>query len=389
MNKNYHKTETPSCCSAPASNAPLWRRYLEAMLAIAAVLALYYGARALGFAPDGFGVTENMTLGAALVMGLVAATSTCVATSGGLLLGISSRYAEQHPELRGFDKFKPHLYFNLGRLASYGFLGGAVGAAGTAFALSPWSSGLIILIASAAMIILGFQLLKVFSSLARFMPRLPRFLSMDNAASPKGAFLAGASTFFLPCGFTQALQLYVLSVGGVFLGASTMFVFALGTLPALLSVGALASVIKGQTQQYFLKFAGAAVLLIGFMNVRSGLTLMGLNPGLALVVPVTTAGAEAPIAKEGKQTVRMKIVGLQYEPANFTVKKGVPVEWLIDSSGARGCSRVLTAPKLGLTTFLKPQGIKKITFTPQESGFIAFSCSMGMTTPGAGFRVVD
>jgi sulfite exporter TauE/SafE len=87
------------------------------------------------------------------------------------------------------------------------------------------------------------------------------------------AFVLGAATFFLPCGFTQALQVYVLSQASFAAGALTMLAFALGTLPAMLSLSAIASLARGGFQKHFLRFAGAAVILLGLMNIRYGLVL--------------------------------------------------------------------------------------------------------------------
>ena len=50
------------------------------------------------------------------LLGLTAGISTCMALIGGLVLGISTRFAEKHPHLSGKNKFIPHLYFNLGRI---------------------------------------------------------------------------------------------------------------------------------------------------------------------------------------------------------------------------------------------------------------------------------
>jgi sulfite exporter TauE/SafE len=48
--------------------------------------------------------------------------------------------------------------------------------------------------------------------------------------------LSGALTFFLPCGFTFAMQLYALSTGNFWMGMAVMAIFAIGTLPGLLSI---------------------------------------------------------------------------------------------------------------------------------------------------------
>src|SRR2546422_749324 len=52
----------------------------------------------------------------------------------------------------------------------------------------------------------------------KLQPKMPKFLAhkiYDASGKPSNVtpLLVGAATFFLPCGFTQALQLYVLSQG--------------------------------------------------------------------------------------------------------------------------------------------------------------------------------
>lgn len=51
--------------------------------------------------------------------------------------------------------------------------------------------------------------------------------------------IVGFATFFLPCGFTQSMQVAALSSGSFASGLAIMLAFALGTLPmlALLSFG--------------------------------------------------------------------------------------------------------------------------------------------------------
>jgi len=48
------------------------------------------------FFTNGVTVQDNMGLWFIFVLGLVASFSSCIAVAGGLLLGISTRYAEQH-----------------------------------------------------------------------------------------------------------------------------------------------------------------------------------------------------------------------------------------------------------------------------------------------------
>lgn len=340
------------------------------------------------------GITDNMSYGFVFMIGLVAAFSTCLAVTGGLLLAVAAKYNEQNPHSNGFQKFKPHIYFNIGRVASYTVLGGTVGALGSVLTLSPKVNGFLTILTSAVMLILGLQMLKLFPWLKRFQPQMPKFLGhkvhdLASGESKTGPFILGASTFFLPCGFTQALQLYVLSKGSWQAGALTMLVFSLGTLPALISLSTISSFAKGAVQSYFLKFAGVIVILLGVFNIRNGANLVGIDTNVlaAFQKADVAPGANVQIV-DGKQIAQMTVTGLTYTPHQFIVKQGIPVEFRIDGKAAEGCAQVIMFPTLGITEYLPKDSIKTISFTPQETGEIPFRCTMGMTTFNSKFTVV-
>ena len=120
---------------------------------------------------------------------------------------------------------------------------------------------------------MGINLLDVFPWARKLQLTLPSFIGkkvhglkeINHTLMP---FLLGAVTFFLPCGFTQSMQIYTLTTGNFVEGALTMFIFALGTLPvlALLSFSFLG--IKNKTQSsIFFKAAGLIVLFFGAINL--------------------------------------------------------------------------------------------------------------------------
>lgn len=373
-----------------------WKDYLQIGSIFLCLVSAYYILKQFNLVPN-IGISERMSYGVIFLIGLVAAASTCIAVVGGLLLAVSEKYSELHPELTGAQKFRPHIYFNIGRVVGYMAFGGAVGGIGSVLTLSPQANGYLIVLISLVMLMLGFQLLHLFPWMKRFSPKMPKFISHKihdlSTKDTKGApFTLGALTFFLPCGFTQALQLYVLASGDWKIGALTMFVFALGTLPALISLSAISSFAKGAFQRDFLKFAGVSVVLLAIFNINNGLTLTGLNLNFASALSSNknVAKANTPSAQivDGKQIVKMAVKGYSYEPSQFTVVAGVPVEWQIDGAGAVGCGQVLVMPTLGISKYLSPQGITPITFTPTQTGTIPFNCSMGMMTRGASFTVV-
>jgi len=351
------------------------------------IVALFIILRRLDIIP-GFGISEGMGYGIVFLIGLVAAVSTCMAVTGGLLLALSAKYRERYPNLTGIQRFRPHLFFNIGRIASYTLLGAAVGALGSVLTLSPRLTGIITIIASVAMVVIGLQMLRIFPFLSRLSLKMPKALAhrvYDSHGNqhPLAPFLFGAATFFFPCGFTQALQLYVLSTGSALTGGLTMLIFSLGTLPGLLSIGALSSALRGAWQRDFLRAAAVIVVLLGVFNIGNGLTLAGASVALGSTLTGGGTGAGGSVAlANGVQVVEMSVRSLDYEPAEFTITQGIPVEWRIDGRGAVGCAQVLSVPSLGITEYLPPDSIKTIRFTPNKPGTITFSCSMGMAGPG-------
>jgi uncharacterized protein len=368
------------------------RKYLEITAAFVILTAIALALQRFQLLPRGFNVSDQMSYGLVFLIGLVASVSSCLAVTGGLLVALAAKYNEANPYLTDRQRLIPPLYFNAGRIVSYTLLGGLVGALGAALTLTPELNGMLALIASLLMILLGLNMLGLFPSLRLFLPSLPPSLShrLHDAAAreTKGAaFLLGAATFFLPCGFTQALQLYVLSKASFSVGALTMLAFAIGTLPALLSLSAVSSLAKGAFQRHFLRFAGAAVILLGIFNIQYGLVLTGSSTSrpanaepLAVAADVQPGGAV--------QRMSMKVVGLSYTPHQFTVKQGIPVEWWIDGSDAAACGAVLLSPRLGIRTRLSDTSTTLVKFTPQAPGDYAFNCGMGMMTADAKITVL-
>lgn len=231
------------------------------------------------------GMSDSISYGLVFVIGLIAATSTCLAISGGLLLTFASGYNEKYPDAKGWAKFKPHIFFNVGRIVSYTVLGGLVGLLGSIFTFSIKATAIITLIASVMMIVMGLHLLKI-PFFSRFKVTMPKFISHKiHDSSEKGknsmrfvslqAFALGAATFFLPCGFTQSLQLYILTKGSFIVGALTMLVFSLGTLPALLGVGMISTFSSGKLKKGMMVFAAVLVIILGFLSMRAALLLLG------------------------------------------------------------------------------------------------------------------
>ena len=128
------------------------------------LLILYFVARWFGLFNLNV-ASGNSGVMVALLVGLVAGLSTCMALVGGLVLGISARHAEKHPEATAMQKFRPHIYFNLGRIIGYAVLGGMIGLIGQAARPSVNTLGFLTMVIGAVMIFFGLKLIEIFPAL--------------------------------------------------------------------------------------------------------------------------------------------------------------------------------------------------------------------------------
>ncbi len=211
----------------------------------------------------------------AFVVGLVASVSTCMAVVGGLVLSMSATFAKEG------DKVRPQIMFHAGRIVSFFLLGGVIGVLGSVFRLSGFGSLVLGLVLGLVMLILGLNLLDVFDWTKKLQPSMPKFLSkyalgvskLNHTLTP---VLVGIATFFLPCGFTQSMQLYALSTGSFLTGGFTMLAFALGTFPvlALISFSSF-SAEKSRNKGVFFKTAGLIVIAFAVFNILTALVAAG------------------------------------------------------------------------------------------------------------------
>ncbi len=221
----------------------------------------------------------NVTYGTAFVIGIIASLSTCMAVVGGLLLSMSATFAKEG------DRAKPQILFHVGRIISFFVLGGLIGALGSAFTLSTSATFIMSLFIGIVMLILGINLLDIFSFTKKLQPSMPKFIAkrahnvskFNHTLTP---LLVGIVTFFLPCGFTQSMQLYALTTGSFMKGGLSMLAFALGTFPLLALVSFSSFSIKDSSKAgIFFKSAGLVVIMFAIFNIINSLVVVGIiNP---------------------------------------------------------------------------------------------------------------
>lgn len=238
-----------------------------------AFLILFFILQKSGILNLGIGGTTTPTT--SFIIGLIASVSSCLAIVGGLVLSLSAKISQDN-----VSDTKTFLLFHTGRLVSFALLGGILGLLGNAIGINFTLTAILGIVASVVMLLLGLNLVGVFtknkvvlhSGIFNFFRKIEH-----KTFAP---LTIGFATFFLPCGFTQSMQVVALSSGSFVSGLLIMLAFALGTLPVLLllSFGS-ASFAHGKHAPLFFKSAGVVVIGLGVFALLAGLAGLGIiNP---------------------------------------------------------------------------------------------------------------
>lgn len=336
------------------------------------IIILSFGRIVSGFGVLRFFPDANGTIGSftAFLLGLAASVSTCLALLGGVVISFGTV----------FGNIKLHLLFHLGRFGAFFVFGGVLGAAGSLFGFMDSVNFILIVFVSIVMLYMGLHLVGIVPSITRFGFYLPKFLSrkFHSAGTP---LVIGILTFFLPCGFTQSAQLAAAVSGGFIGGALIMAAFAFGTFPVLLGIGLGSTYTNRLKSNLGSKFIGVFIVIFAIYSFNNALKLEGVY----LLPVLQDTGSKAVIIKDGYQEVYMT-VNYGFNPDEFTIKKDVPVKWIINGENISGCVSSIVVPELDLNFELK-KGEQIIEFTPTETGDVYFSCSMGMVS--GNFNVIE
>jgi sulfite exporter TauE/SafE/plastocyanin domain-containing protein/copper chaperone CopZ len=377
----YEIGRTPWLVSDPT----VWATAGLGVLLVAA-LAVVASKTGIGDLANGAGDLSQGGVLVALLLGLAAGVSTCMALVGGLVLGLSAAFGASRPAgSSAATQLRPALVFVGGRIVGYAVLGGVLGAVGASVTMPPPLTATLMIGVAIVMLLLGTRLTGISPRLAGWSPTLPMGmgnrlgLGGDGTASPYSdtrAASLGAASFFLPCGFTQAIQIFALSTGSPVYAAALLGTFAIGTAPGLLAVAGLPLVVPSRAKPTLLRLVGVVVIGFALLNGSAGLRLSGFSLP-ALVGSANAAPLPGLIGADGVERFTTFQDAAGYSPANLTIYAGYPVEWTVQSSSTSTCAASLWAPGVNIRARLK-KGPNTFSLPALPAGVLRYTCSMGM-----------
>ena len=175
------------------------------------------------------------------------------------------------------------LTYNVGRISSYVIAGAIMGGLGVLLArLMPiyYAQRILLLFAGLFMVLLGFYLAGWWMFLnrveraggalwRRIEPLGRKLLPVKTTMQALGVGLVWG---WLPCGLVYSMLVNAVASGGALEGAGLMLAFAIGTLPNLLIMGALAGAAARLAHSVALRrVAGVMVMLFGLYTIWQAL----------------------------------------------------------------------------------------------------------------------
>jgi len=342
-------------------------------------------------------LTTNMSYGLLFLVGLLTGFH-CIAMCGGFVISYTAKAAAD-----GKKAHFSHLAYGVGKVLSYVIIGALFGLLGSFIAFTPALKAAIGILAGLFLVLFGLKMLNIFPWLRKLSFRTPKFLvkiigkEQSENSSP---FIIGLlNGLMLACGPLQAMYVLAAGTGSMLEGAKLLLMFGLGTLPVMIGFGYVASMLSSRATKAIVKVSGVLVIILGLIMLNRGLALSGTGYDLKSIVARsqfnalqgspnpgdidTSNGANQQLAnniavqKDGYQEIRMDVLRSGWSPDTFVLKKGVPVQWIINGKEITGCNKAIQVPKYGLSFNIK-KGEQTITFTPTESGVVSWSCWMGM-----------
>lgn len=305
-------------------------------------------------------IDNSITYGMLLVTGLLTSIH-CISMCGAI--NLMATYNDDNK----ISIKKPILY-NLGRVISYTFIGGIVGAIGSVISINESINGIIIILAAILMLLMSLNMLGIIKF------KLPKLFKFKIRTKQRSSFVIGLLNGLMPCGPLQAMQVYALSTGSFIAGLLSMFLFSVGTVPLMLCVGVIFNLFKGKKRILLNKIASVLILILSLVMLNRGFNTLGLNfSNLFNNYGEFTASA----IKDDYQEIKIDLTYNNYD--DIIVQKDIPVRLVIhvEKKYLTGCNEEIVLSEYKIRKKLV-EGDNIIEFTPTKTGTFPMNCWMNM-----------
>ena len=199
----------------------------------------------------------ELTLSLAFLAGLAGA-GHCWAMCGGLVGGLFLR--------AGVNSVNPHLAYHAGRVLAYTLLGALAAGIGQAIVLTGGAGraqGVLYIVAGVLVVLAGILTMRRPAGCAARA-------EVTSKRQPTLFMLAGFFNGLMPCALVFSLTLKAATAPSIASGAAWLFVFGLGTVPAMALAAVLAHWLGGQALLWLRRAAAVLIIALGLQAIVAG-----------------------------------------------------------------------------------------------------------------------
>ena len=207
------------------------------------------------------------------VSGLLGSIGHCIGMCGPVVAACSLHIRRGH--------IFPHLLYNLGRIATYSAIGGIMGSIERFQNMAMAVIGLAMVLMGVSMLgyLPGLKKLEAKNPLSHLVIRFVKLFPRDGGAGVY--FPLGLLMGFIPCGLLYTAFVAAAGAGvdapdqasGLLRGLLMLFLFGVGTMPALLVIGSVVSFTGERLRGWFYRASALAMMLAGVLFVWRALRL--------------------------------------------------------------------------------------------------------------------
>ena len=293
--------------------------------------------------------TSNLNYGGAFIMWIIASLSTCLAVTWWIIIGFS-RYIDNTKWT--YAHIKVQWLFQIWRILGFFILWWVLWKLWEILNIWFGFTSIFSFLIWFLFLYMWLYIIWVAPSITKFGFHLPKSFSTKIAKfqNPKYAPIIWALTFFLPCWFTQSLQVIAIGSGDFMSWAIIMAIFAVWTSPVLFSVWLGSSYFKEKKFNWLNKLIWIILIFFGIFTITNAYNLLWVpNSNKWLEILETQ--------KQVENNLELEVIKISHnwwftEPRKIELKAGwnYKIE-ITPTSNWLWCMSTLVSPKLSGIVF--------------------------------------
>lgn len=287
--------------------------------------------------------TSTLSYSGAFLVWIIASISTCLAITWWIIIGFSKYIDSTHTRLW---HLKVQLWFQVWRILWFFLLWWILWLTWKIININFSFTAILTFVIWILLIYMWLNIMWIIPSLSKFWVHMPKsFVSkIEKLWKPKYSPIVWSLTFFLPCWFTQTMQLIAISSWSFWGWWLVMLFFALGTFPALFSVWLWSSYFKDKKLPIISKIIAAILVFFWITTISNSYNLLSFYTPVANNNLTITNEIET---NKVVESINIWHNGWNTEPREVILEKGKDYKIVITpTQNGKWCMSTQLIPKL-------------------------------------------